>query len=185
NGRRLDQILSDLCRHWPTDIRRVSLIGHGMGGLVARAASHHGHAGMSPWFGVLTDVISLGSPVAGAGWERTAHIGAGMLRKAVGHTLHAPPVSTGHIGPHEWTGCDVTRLWGHQRQTVAPLPHVDYRFVVPSVPDSRLGGEVGPPASVPVDALTLLDHEAVAELLVTWLNDRETRPPELISGSTP
>jgi len=178
NGERLDRLLSQLCAAWPTNVRRISLIGHGMGGVVARAASHHAHASRSEWLPALTDIISLGSPVAGGGWERSAHVGTVMLRKAAGQALSAPPIDVGHINQEEWTGADVTRRWGDTRQTAAPLPHIDYRFVLPRLDEALEPGEPSDAISASLAGAGLLDHQRVAELLVTWLAARRAHPIE-------
>src|SRR5699024_445552 len=169
NGAHLDQLLSELCAAWPTSVQRISLIGHGMGGVVIRAASHHAHASRSAWLPALSDIISLGSPVAGAGGERTAHIGAVMLRKAAGQALSAPPIDVGHINPEEWIGAEVTRRWGDTRQSAAPLPYVDYRFVLPRLDEALEPGEPSDAISASLAGAGLLDHQRVAELLATWL----------------
>ena len=40
NGRRLSWLLEELCREWPVEVRELALVGHSMGGLVARSACH-------------------------------------------------------------------------------------------------------------------------------------------------
>lgn len=178
NGALLDQLLGELYAAWPSTVRRISLIGHGMGGVVVRAASHHAHASRSEWVTALSDIISLGSPVAGAGWERTAHIGAAMLRKAAGQAFSAPPIDVGHINPDEWTGAEVTRRWGDTRQSAAPLPHIDYRFVLPRLDEALEPGEPSDALSASLAGAGLLDHRRVAELLATWLAARRAKPIE-------
>ena len=42
NGATLAALLDDLVRDWPVEVERITLIGHSMGGLVARSACHRG-----------------------------------------------------------------------------------------------------------------------------------------------
>jgi pimeloyl-ACP methyl ester carboxylesterase len=70
NGRALARVLDELVAAWPTEVHEVSLIGHSMGGLVARSACHYGvdHA----WCGRVRHVFTLGSPHLGAPLEQRA-----------------------------------------------------------------------------------------------------------------
>src|SRR5918992_833720 len=40
NGRRLAQVLDHLVAAWPVEVEEIALVGHSMGGLVARSACH-------------------------------------------------------------------------------------------------------------------------------------------------
>ncbi len=44
NGRRFAQLLDELVAGWPVELHEIALVGHSMGGLVARSASHYGRA---------------------------------------------------------------------------------------------------------------------------------------------
>src|SRR5437588_12337539 len=70
NGRALAQLLDKLVAAWPTDVHEVSLIGHSMGGLVARSACHYGAE--TAWCGRVRHVFTLGSPHLGAPLEPAA-----------------------------------------------------------------------------------------------------------------
>jgi pimeloyl-ACP methyl ester carboxylesterase len=76
NGRSLDALLTALVAAWPLDVQDVVLIGHSMGGLVARSALHQA-AGGTPeahaWTHLVRDTITLGSPHLGAPLERGVH----------------------------------------------------------------------------------------------------------------
>lgn len=73
NGRELTALLDDLHARWPVPIEQLSLVGHSMGGLVARSAAHHGTMGKQAWTATLERIITLGSPHAGAPLERAGH----------------------------------------------------------------------------------------------------------------
>ncbi|HTP99213.1 MAG TPA: alpha/beta hydrolase [Casimicrobiaceae bacterium] len=70
NGRELDALLESLVREWPARIDRLVIVGHSMGGLVARSACDHasrlGHA----WVEQLDSLVFLGTPHLGAPLER-------------------------------------------------------------------------------------------------------------------
>ena len=68
NGRELDALLERLVSAWPARVEEVALLGHSMGGLVARSACHYGTA--HAWRRKLTKLICLGTPHHGAPLER-------------------------------------------------------------------------------------------------------------------
>jgi hypothetical protein len=74
NGRLLSELLQQVVQAWPVPVEDLILIGHSMGGLVARSALHHDQA-QSPtgWSDRLRANISLGSPHVGAPLERAAN----------------------------------------------------------------------------------------------------------------
>lgn len=76
NGRILAQLMEGLYSVWPTRIERLTMIGHSMGGLVARSAMHHGalmQRGGLRWPGRVDDLVCLGTPHHGAPLERIGH----------------------------------------------------------------------------------------------------------------
>jgi pimeloyl-ACP methyl ester carboxylesterase len=86
NGRRLADLLDDLVEAWPVPVQDLVLIGHSMGGLVARSALHQAGGGTGsarPWTRLVRDTITLGTPHLGAPLESGAH--------ALTHTLARLP----------------------------------------------------------------------------------------------
>ncbi len=81
NGRRLSALLEELCAAWPGGIRELALVGHSMGGLVARSACHHAQEDGRGWPGALEAVVYLGTPHHGAPLERTVEAGIRLLRR--------------------------------------------------------------------------------------------------------
>jgi pimeloyl-ACP methyl ester carboxylesterase len=76
NGRTLDELLGALVEAWPVPVDDVVLIGHSMGGLVARSALHQAGGGTPdahPWTALVRDTITLGAPHLGAPLERGVH----------------------------------------------------------------------------------------------------------------
>ena len=70
NGRTLAALLETLVRHWPQPVARLTLVGHSMGGLVARSAIHHGSGENHAWRPALQQLFTLGTPHHGAPLER-------------------------------------------------------------------------------------------------------------------
>jgi pimeloyl-ACP methyl ester carboxylesterase len=73
NGRALAALLEDLHEEWPQAIDEIVLIGHSMGGLVARSACHYGRVDDHRWTKAVRHVICLGSPHLGAPLEKGVH----------------------------------------------------------------------------------------------------------------
>lgn len=85
NGRLLSQLMERLVLAWPVPLERLALIGHSMGGLVARSAMHHGtRAGREAlaWPSRVDDLVCLGTPHLGAPLERAGH-GIDLLLEAL------------------------------------------------------------------------------------------------------
>src|SRR3546814_13614732 len=87
NGVELAALLRTLVAEWPGGVERVALIGHSMGGLIARAGCAVVTDEEEPWTSLISDVVTIGSPHAGA-----------PIAVALGHSsrpLHTLPASTG------------------------------------------------------------------------------------------
>ena len=86
NGRALAVQLERLVAEWPVAIDELVLLGHSMGGLVARSACHVGtdHA----WRSHLRALITLGTPHHGAPLER----GGNMVELLLGISRYSAPL---------------------------------------------------------------------------------------------
>ncbi len=76
NGRILAQQMERLLDSWPVPIERLAMVGHSMGGLVARSALHHAvliQRGGLRWPARVDDLVCLGSPHLGAPLESAGH----------------------------------------------------------------------------------------------------------------
>jgi pimeloyl-ACP methyl ester carboxylesterase len=79
NGRDLSALLSQLIEQWPMPVSEIALIGHSMGGLLARSATHYGSG--SEWSKRVRHVFSLGSPHRGAPLEVAAFAACAAMRQ--------------------------------------------------------------------------------------------------------
>ncbi len=86
NGEDLDALLAELVAAWPVPVTGLTLIGHSMGGLVARGACLHAAARGQRWLAPLTDVVYLGSPHHGSWLEKVANVGSWVLRHSSSHS---------------------------------------------------------------------------------------------------
>jgi pimeloyl-ACP methyl ester carboxylesterase len=80
NGRFLAELLGSLPTHYPVPIERIVLIGHSMGGLVARSACMAAALDGKAWLDTLGHVVCLGSPHLGAPLAKFSKLAAGVLR---------------------------------------------------------------------------------------------------------
>ena len=76
NGQALADLLEVTVASWPVDVERITIIGHSLGGLVARsaclAATNDDHA----WLYRVRDLITTGTPHTGAPAEKAANVAA-------------------------------------------------------------------------------------------------------------
>jgi pimeloyl-ACP methyl ester carboxylesterase len=79
NGRSLADLLEALVAAWPVAVERIALVGHSMGGLVARSACHQAAERSDAWVGRVRHVVSLGTPHTGAPLAQAVHVAAAGL----------------------------------------------------------------------------------------------------------
>jgi len=87
NGREFAALLDKLVAEWPLPVEELVIVGHSMGGLVARSACHVG-AGQR-WMKRLTKLVFLGTPHHGAPLER----GGRLVDGALGASPYAAPLA--------------------------------------------------------------------------------------------
>ncbi|MCW2715409.1 MAG: hypothetical protein JWN88_2456 [Frankiales bacterium] len=89
NGHDLDLLLDRLVDQWPVPVKDLVLIGHSMGGLVARSALAQAGDGTARgerrWPALVRDTVTLGTPHSGAPLARGVETLSRLLRK-VGET---------------------------------------------------------------------------------------------------
>jgi pimeloyl-ACP methyl ester carboxylesterase len=79
NGRSLSELLETLVAEWKLPVDDIALVGHSMGGLVARAACQCATVDGAAWVRHVHHIVSLGTPHTGAPLERAAHRAAHAL----------------------------------------------------------------------------------------------------------
>jgi pimeloyl-ACP methyl ester carboxylesterase len=79
NGRSLCELLQELADAWPEPVEEIALVGHSMGGLVARSACHWATMSGAGWVRDVRHVVSLGSPHMGAPLEQAVHYASAAL----------------------------------------------------------------------------------------------------------
>jgi pimeloyl-ACP methyl ester carboxylesterase len=162
NGRALDELLERLLAAWPAPVEQVALVGHSMGGLVARSACHQAHGRGTSWVDAVRHVVSLGSPHAGAPLEQGVHLASaalhalpetrplgGLLRRRSGGIRD---LRAGSLVDEDWAGRDPDALLGAAAAEVPLLQGATHCFVAASLtrdPSHPLGRLIG-------DALVLV-----------------------------
>jgi pimeloyl-ACP methyl ester carboxylesterase len=96
NGLQFAALMQQLVEAWPVPVQRVVLLGHSMGGLIARSALHQAQG--QAWAALCSDLVCLGSPHHGAPLERAGH-GVDLLLGATPFTSRytAPLARLGRI----------------------------------------------------------------------------------------
>ena len=73
NGRAFAELLETLIGNWTTPVEELAIMGHSMGGLVARSACHHARRAGHAWPEYLRKLVFLGTPHHGTPLERGGH----------------------------------------------------------------------------------------------------------------
>ena len=157
NGRSLAELLDAVVAAWPVPVDEIALVGHSMGGLVARSAGHRAAAEGHAWVAHVRHVVSLGSPHLGAPLAQGVHYAA--------HALHAVPetrplgrflrrrsagirdLRQGSLVDRDWEGCDPDALRAAACAEVPLLDGATHCFVSatitrdPGHPVGRLIGD--------------------------------------------
>lgn len=74
NGRALSALLARLVKSWPVPIQELTIVGHSMGGLVARSACYYSAESGRGWLRHLRNLVFLGTPHHGAPLERGGNV---------------------------------------------------------------------------------------------------------------
>ena len=92
NGRAFAALLETLLAEWPAPLDQLVILGHSMGGLVARSACHYGELARHRWRRALRTLLCVGSPHHGAALER----GGNLVDLLLGVSRYSAPL--GRLG---------------------------------------------------------------------------------------
>jgi pimeloyl-ACP methyl ester carboxylesterase len=130
NGRELAEALEQFVRQWPHPVQSVAIIGHSMGGLVARSALHQAAQAGMDWPAKVRQLVFLGTPHHGAPLERGGnwlHLGLGISPYVAPFTrlsgLRSEGITDlrhGNLLEQDWSR---SRFEQHDTRSVVPLPH--------------------------------------------------------------
>ena len=98
NGRQFAEQLDTLQQQWPVPIDEIAIIGHSMGGLVARSACRQAARLDHVWLKFLRHLVCMGTPHHGAPLER----GGNWIDMILGATPFAAPLA--RVGKIRSTG---------------------------------------------------------------------------------
>jgi pimeloyl-ACP methyl ester carboxylesterase len=162
NGRSLDELLERLMSEWPAEVGEIALVGHSMGGLVARSACHRAGGRGTTWPGRVRHTVTLGTPHFGAPLAQAAHYATAALGFLPETRALAAPLRRrsagirdlrqGSLVDEDWDGRDPDALRAIACKEVPLLDGATHCFVAATVsrsPRHPLGRLLG-------DALVLV-----------------------------
>ncbi len=163
NGRRLADLLEDLVREWPVPLQALAIVGHSMGGLLARSACHYGRKSGHGWLRHLHKLVLLGTPHHGSPLERAGN----WLDATLGASRYSAPLARlgkirsagvtdlryGNLLDEDWHGRDRFARDGDRRRPV-PLPDGVACFTVAATLEANRSRVA---AVLPSDGLVTLD----------------------------
>src|SRR5262245_10871596 len=175
NGRTLAAQLEELVAAWPVPLDELLLVGHSMGGLVARSACRAGETAGHGWRHKLRALVCLGSPHHGTALER----GGNWIDVLLGVSRYSAPFARlgklrsagvtdlrfGNVLDEHWEGRDRFAPGRDTRSAVARPDGVACYAVAATTatqPAARLPGD----GLVSVDSA--LGHHARAELTLAF-----------------
>ncbi|WP_292989261.1 alpha/beta hydrolase [Mycobacterium sp.] len=185
NGRTMADILELLHAHWPVPVTELVLVGHSMGGLVARSACHYGTEQEHAWTDDVTRVVCLGSPHLGADLEKGVNIAAWALAKlpetrAIADFLNArsdgvKDLRFGACLDEDWLDADPDEFLRDRCGEAPFLPHATYHYVSTTVSPRLLGLLAGDhlvrtKSATGVGKTRLVPFAAEQGLILTGLN---------------
>ncbi len=163
SGRDLAAALDALVSAWPVAVHRLVVVGHSMGGLVARSAFHHAEHAGHDWPRRAAALVMLGSPHHGAPLERIGNAVDALLEASryaaplarVGQIRSAgvTDLRYGNVHDDDWTGRGRFEHAPDARRPV-PLPDGVACFVVAATtaPDAGVRDETIGDGLVPLQS---------------------------------
>lgn len=160
NGRELASMLARLAGAWPVLLDEIVLLGHSMGGLVARSACFFGEQARESWRDHVRTLITVGSPHHGAPLERLGNLAEPLLAVSrysrplarLGRLRSAgiTDLRHGNVRDEDWLGRDRFAS-GRDLRVPLPLPRGVACYAIAGT-TAREGS-----ASLPGDGLVSVD----------------------------
>jgi pimeloyl-ACP methyl ester carboxylesterase len=149
NGRAFAEMLEALIDEWPRPIDDFVVIGHSMGGLLARSACDYGEAEGHRWRRQLRKLVTLGTPHHGAPLERIGnwvdHIvaktpyTAAFARLGKVRSAGVTDLRYGNLVDEDWQGRDRFAREPDKRRAI-PLPEGVACYAIAGTTASSPGG---------------------------------------------
>ena len=131
NGRAFAALLEKLVQLWPISLTEIVLVGHSMGGLIARSACHYGALARHAWLRRVDKLVFLGTPHHGAPLER----GGNWVDMLLSASAYSAPLARlgkirsagitdlrfGNLVDEDWSKRD-RFAHGRDRRVAVPLP---------------------------------------------------------------
>jgi pimeloyl-ACP methyl ester carboxylesterase len=153
NGRALARLLEALVHSWPVGVEELVLVGHSMGGLVARSACHYAETGGLTFTDSVRHVFCLGTPHLGADLEKGANALSWALSRLPETRAMANLINTRSVGikdlrfgscvEEDWCDCDPDEFLRDRCQEVPFLPDAHYYFVCSNLYRGVMGTLLG------------------------------------------
>ena len=156
NGMALAALLEEIVDGWPVAVEEVDLVGHSMGGLVARSALSAGRACGHRWTEAARHLVTLGSPHLGSPLEKGANLvswGLGFAPESRplgefldGRSAGIKDLRFGAVAEEDWRNADPNSLVTGPVDEVPVPVNVEQHFVagvVTDEPNHPLGVLVG------------------------------------------
>jgi pimeloyl-ACP methyl ester carboxylesterase len=161
NGRLLSEQLEPLVSAWPKEVTEVSILGHSMGGLVARSACHTAEIEGHRWRSKLRRLVCLGSPHHGSPLER----GGNWIDALLGVSAYSAPLARlgqirsagvtdlrfGNVVDDEWKDRGRFAFPTGTRNSL-PLPEGVRCFAIAGTTAKAMGQSMPGDGLVPVDS---------------------------------
>jgi pimeloyl-ACP methyl ester carboxylesterase len=149
NGNDFAQLLEQLLSQWPVPVQELVIVGHSMGGLVARSAVFQARQRKQAWTSALRKLVFLGTPHHGAALERGGHqvdmlfgvspYVAPFARLGKARSAGITDLRFGNLQPADWQGRD-RHSQRHDDRRPTPLPAGVDCFIVAATKAAKVGG---------------------------------------------
>ncbi|WP_375485792.1 esterase/lipase family protein [uncultured Jatrophihabitans sp.] len=158
NGRELADQLESLVEAWPVPVTEIALVGHSLGGLLARSAAHQGHDDGQRWTQLLRHVVGLGTPHLGAPLERAVNWGMHRLARHPETRPVAELINQRSVGIKDLRHGAVVEADWMEWDPDDPLDHITETPLIPGVAYSMASATLSREAEGPFAFDLLVQH---------------------------